>query len=183
MKESDVPLDLEEESRRLWSEYHAAREAGFAGYDFNAVSLKLRSLRRRSSKGGWTVIAQQLGDLAQYVSLAKKKQQTPEQRLRSFWPALVPSVIEAALRQAEAALKERSVPKIRRAISALRCTEEPEYLAEIAEEGLAEEFAPHIPGAVADEGMLVLSAEHEALIERGRLMLGRLHAAAGGRRG
>ncbi|MDC3953080.1 hypothetical protein [Polyangium jinanense] len=182
MKESDVPLDFEEESRRLWSEYHAARDADFAGYDFEAVSSKLRSLRRKASNRGLTVIVQQLGDLANYVSLAKKKQQTPEQRLRSYWPALIPSVIEAALHQAEEALKENSVPKLRRAMTALRCTEQPEYLAEIAEEGLAEEFAPHIPGAVEDEGMLVLSAEHEALIERGRVMLGRLHAAVGGRR-
>lgn len=170
-------LDLEEESEKLWAEYHAARAANAGFYDYGALASRVRSLCSRAKKRGFNLIAQRLGDLSSYIARAKKEQSTPEEQLRAFWPALVPSVIEAAILEAERALQTGTPAKLRKSQSALRCTDEPEHLAEIAEEGLAEDFAKHIPGAVVDSGMLILSPGHEALIERGRRVLGQLRVA------
>ena len=53
----------------------------------------------------------------------------------------------------------------------------PESLADIAEEGIAADLAAHIPGATVDEGMLVLSAEHEAALQEAASLLNRIRAA------
>ncbi|MDQ3365454.1 MAG: hypothetical protein M3680_08505 [Myxococcota bacterium] len=176
-------MDFDEEMRKLWAEYHTAREAADPAYDFEALAKRVRSVRSAAKTDGFTVVHEQLGDLAEYVKLARAHSMTPMQRLRAYWPALDPSVIEGAIEHAEAALARGAVSQLRRAASRLRCTDQPEHLAGIAEDGLAGEFAALIPGACEDEGMLVLSPEHEALIERGRRTLGRVETAIAARRG
>lgn len=173
---ADVEPELEAAARGLWAEYRAARDAK-AAYDYEGLARRVRSLRAKARREGFTVVAQQLGDLGQYVAQAKELRLPPEDRVQAFWPALIPAVLVAALAAAEEALAVGSRARLRRAASMLRCLEAPERLADVAEEGLAEEFAAIIPGAEADAGMLVLSTEHAGLIERGLQALARVKAA------
>jgi hypothetical protein len=171
-----MSLDLDEETKKLWQEYRDAQDGDAAGHDYAGLAKRVRALRAKARKAGSSLHAQRLADLATYVARAKKAQLTPEQQLLEIWPGLVPAAIEAAIGEGERALASGSPRSIRSAERALRFVDQPEHLAEIAEEGNAADLAEHIPGAVVDEGMLVLSGEHEALLERGRALLRRLRA-------
>lgn len=97
-----------------------------------------------------------------------------EERLFEIWPGLVKLQAQAAVEAAVAAQDSSDHDVIKRALDELAFVDTPEVLADIASEGLAAELAELIPGAVDDEGMLILSNEHETLLERARQRQGML---------
>lgn len=90
---------------------------------------------------------------------------------------LSPDRLQRGIDDARAALARGRVSALRAAARTLADADAPEIVAELAEEGLARASAARTPGAVDEDGALVLADAHQRLIHEARRLLTRLHAA------
>jgi hypothetical protein len=171
------PVDLEAQVAKLWADYRALRENHGLASAFDALRKRILALRSNAKKLGLRVQYQQLGDLQTYVSKAKAELLSPAERVREVWPPLCQTYLRDAISEGESALRSGTLASLRRAAALLKPMDRPESLADIAEEGIAADLAVHIPGATVDQGMLVLSAEHERCIQKATTLSSRIGAA------